>query len=53
MFPSDVWRSAVVGALIGATITLLCVKIWGNHRAEEREERAGMKLPQEHDERFR
>ena len=52
MFPSDVWCSPVFGAVTGAIITLLCVKIWDNHRAAEREKRAGMKLPQEHDERF-
>ena len=51
MFPSDdFWQSPVFGALIGALITLLGVKVWENQRAE-REERE-KKLPSEHDERF-
>ena len=53
MFPSsDVWRGAVFGAVIGATITLLCVKIWDNQRTTEREKRGKKKIAQEHDERF-
>ena len=51
MFPSDdFWQIPVFGALIGALITLLCVKVWENQRAEREEKEK--KLPSEHDERF-
>lgn len=53
MFPSsDVWRGAVFGAVIGATITLLCVKMWDNQQTAERERRVKKKTAQENDERF-
>ena len=51
MFPSDdFWQSPVFGALIGALITLLCVKVWGNQQTEREEQEK--KLPSEQDERF-
>ena len=41
-------QSPVFGALIGAIITLLCVKLWEKKEAARRDK----KRPQEHDERF-
>ena len=52
MFPSDVWRAAVFGAVTSAIITLLFVKLWDNQQAAEREKRAEGKISEEHDEPF-
>ena len=44
----DLLKSAVLGALIGAVITVLCVKLWQEKESARREK----KRPQEHGERF-
>ena len=44
----DLLKSALFGALIGAIITVLCVRLWQKKEAARREK----KPPQEHDERF-
>ena len=52
MLPSGKFLASLVsGAVIGAMITLLCLKMWEKKVAAKRGKR-GKKEPEEHDERF-